>query len=119
MATAASNADGVPQAFSAAAELRQCTGFGPAIQSSSLGAWVLHHLASLMVQIDSKRQAPACLGCSLPPQELDQAGQWESFLAAAGLINSPRDYGLPAGEEGSSGSGGAACSSDGKPGQVG
>lgn len=50
-----------------------------------------------------------------PMQELDEAGQWESFLSAAGLINSPRDYGLPAGEEGSAGGAGAAGSSAGTP----
>lgn len=29
-------------------------------------------------------------------QELDQAGEWESLLSSAGLINSPADY-APAG----------------------
>lgn len=38
-------------------------------------------------------------------QELDQAGEWESLLAAAGLINSPADYEATGG--GSSGSGGS------------
>lgn len=31
-----------------------------------------------------------------PPawQELDAAGQWESLLSSAGMINSARDYGV-------------------------
>ena len=52
------------------------------------------------------------------PQELEASGAWESFMSSAGLINSPRDYGLPpegaeaggdgdgGGERGSSGAGG-------------
>ncbi|KAL4425310.1 hypothetical protein ABPG75_009326 [Micractinium tetrahymenae] len=50
-----------------------------------------------------------CESCS---QELDQAGQWESFLSAAGLINSPQDYTTtprPSGGERGAGGGGSAA----------
>lgn len=37
-------------------------------------------------------------------QELDQAGEWESMLASAGVINSPADY-PGTGRQGKPGSG--------------
>lgn len=42
-------------------------------------------------------------------QELDEAGEWESLLSSAGLINSPADYTQSSQGSGSEAGGGGAA----------